>query len=114
MARALMLLLSFVILALSVVPPSLRPITAVPHKLEHMAIFLVWGIAFGLCYRINLVYQIMGALLFAGAIEIAQYWVPGRHARISDFVIDTIGACAGSLFARLLVGPLKSWFDRSF
>src|SRR5262249_36163123 len=114
LARALMWLLSFVILALSVVPPSLRPITAVPHKLEHMAIFVLWGMAFCFCYRINIVYQIMGAALFAGAIEIAQYWIPGRHARISDFVIDAAGACAGILFTRIFVGPLMSRFGRSF
>lgn len=113
LARALMWVLSFIILALSVIPPSLRPITAVPHKLEHAAIFVMWGMAFGLCYRINLAYQIIGAALFAAAIEIAQYWVPGRHARISDFVVDGLAACAGILFARIFVGPLTTWFNRS-
>jgi VanZ family protein len=91
----------------------LRPITAVPHKLEHIAIFSLWGIAFSLCYRINLFYQIMGAVLFAGAIEIAQYWIPGRHARISDFVIDAAAACASILLTRIFVGALTTWFNRS-
>ena len=27
-------------------------------------------------------------LIFTGSVEIAQLFVPGRHARLSDFVVD--------------------------
>jgi len=30
----------------------------------------------------------IGLALFAGAIEVAELLVPGRHARLSDFVVD--------------------------
>ena len=112
LAHALMWLLTLVIITLSVVPPSLRPITAVSHKLEHIAIFMMWGTAFALCYRINCFYQIIAAVLFAGAIEVAQYWVPGRHARLSDFVVDSLAACVSLLFTRIFAGRLTTWFSR--
>jgi VanZ family protein len=31
------------------------------------------------------------------AIEILQLWAPGRHARLEDFVVDALAACAGFL-----------------
>jgi hypothetical protein len=68
--------------------------------------------AFGLGYRISLVYQLVWAVLFAGAIEFAQYWVPGRHARISDLVVDVEAACVGVLCARIFSGWLIIWFNR--
>ncbi len=30
-----------------------------------------------------------------GLLEILQLWVPGRHARFEDFVVDALAACAG-------------------
>ena len=47
----------------------------------------------------------IGAVAFCAAIEVAQLMVPGRHARVSDFVVDATAACigilAGSLLARM-------------
>jgi VanZ family protein len=112
LGQALTWLSTLTIVVLSLVPPSLRPITGLPHKREHFAIFVIWGMAFGLGYRINLVYQLVWAVLFAGAIEFAQYWVPGRHARISDLVVDVEAACVGVLCARIFSGWLIIWFNR--
>jgi VanZ family protein len=108
LGRALTWLSTLAIVVLSLVPPSLRPITPLPHKREHFAIFMMWGIAFGLGYLINVVYQMTWAVLFAGAIELAQYWVPGRHARISDLVVDTVAACFGVLCAWIFYGWRRS------
>jgi VanZ family protein len=110
--RTLTWLSTLTIVVLSIVPPSLRPITPLPHKREHFAIFMMWGMAFGLGYRINLVDQLVWAAVFAGAIEFAQYWVPGRHARISDLVVDTVAACFGVLCARIFFGCLTIWLNR--
>jgi VanZ family protein len=41
-------------------------------------------------------------IVFAGALEVAQYWIPGRHARMSDFVINAIGAIIGVIVGRLV------------
>jgi VanZ family protein len=37
-----------------------------------------------------------------GVIEILQFWAPGRHARLSDFVVDALAACAGLAVAAAL------------
>jgi VanZ family protein len=39
--------------------------------------------------------QSSALVVFAGSIEIAQFWAPGRHARLSDFVVDALAACIG-------------------
>ena len=88
-------MLASAILVLSIVPPSYRPETAAPHDGEHFAIYLATGIAFAIGYRDRLPIVTMGLLLFCGLIEISQLWVPGRHARLSDFLIDTAAACVG-------------------
>lgn len=111
LGRPLTWLLSLIIVALSLAPPSLRPVMA-SHKFEHFAIFVMWGLAFGLSNRINQAYQIVAAIFFAAAIEIAQHWVPGRHARISDFAVDVVAACVGILFARIFTRRLVTWFTR--
>ena len=79
----------------SLVPPSLRPVTGAPHNFEHLAIFLLTGIAFAIGYPRRLFLQSIGLVIFAGLIEIAQLWVPGRHARLSDFIVDASAACIG-------------------
>ena len=34
-----------------------------------------------------------------GLLEILQLWMPGRHARLGDFVVDAMAACAGLALA---------------
>lgn len=97
------------IVILSLVPPHLRPKTAAQHGLEHFTIFAATGFAFGLGYkrRHDLVPILL--VMFSGAIEIAQLFVPGRHARLGDFIIDTIAACIGLVMASLLsLVPLRT------
>ena len=89
------------IVLLSLVAPSLRPVTLLPHSLEHAAIFAVAGCATGLGYTDRPVVNCAAFVLFAGAIELAQIPVPGRHARLADFVIDALAACAGIAAALL-------------
>ena len=79
----------------SLVPPSLRPVTGTPHNFEHLAIFLLTGIAFAIGYPRRHFRQSIGLVIFSGLIEIMQLWVPGRHARLSDFIVDASAACIG-------------------
>jgi VanZ family protein len=112
LGRALTWPSTLVIVVLSLVPPSLRPVTPLSHNREHFAIFVMWGMAFGLGYGINFVYPLAWAVLFAGSIELAQFLVPGRHPRISDFVVDTEAAFVGVLFARIFFNWLAVWLNR--
>jgi VanZ family protein len=106
--------LIFTIVALSLCPPSIRPVTDLPHQVEHLLIFLATGTAAGLGYPRQLWFITLTLVTFTGLIEIAQMWIPERHARLSDFLVDTAAACLGIGTAYLLrksamalrVGPL--------
>jgi|SRR5947209_12035844 len=91
------------IIILSLVAPSLRPITFVPHNLEHIAIFFLTGFALGLGYPGGLARHLTMLVIFAAAIELAQFYAPGRHPRMIDFVVDALGACAGAVVAAVIV-----------
>lgn len=85
------------IVILSVVPPSLRPETGVPHSLEHFAIYWATGVAFGFGYERRQRLLAVSLVAFSGAMELIQLFVPGRHARLSDFIVDALATCAGLL-----------------
>jgi VanZ family protein len=103
-ASAWTLLITIVILSL--VPAQDRPGTALPHSLEHLTIFFAAGLAFGIGYPQRRLFQFVALLAFTAAIELAQLLVPGRHARLSDFLIDaggvTVGLWIGFLASRKL------------
>jgi VanZ family protein len=94
--------LALLITALSLVPPDLRPESATPHHFEHFAIFCATGAAFGLGYRSQRLPLAIALVVFAGAIEFAQMFAPGRHARISDFLVDALAACIGVVLSALV------------
>lgn len=106
MARRVFRLGFFVVLALlvvlSVVPPAERPQTGVPHALEHVGAFALAGLLFGLAYAGGWLWRAGVLVVLAGGIELAQIFVPGRHARLSDLVTDTGGALLGLALGLLL------------
>lgn len=83
-----------VIVVLSVVPATLRPETSLPHGLEHFAIFWATGVAFAAGYSLTpLVVTLL--IIFSGAVEFLQLFIPGRHARLSDFIVDALASVIG-------------------
>ena len=88
-------LLAAVIVALSVVPPTYRPESVASLGFEHLAIFVATGVAFGLGYAKRLWTVCAYLLIFSAVVELLQLWAPGRHARMSDFLIDSAGSCLG-------------------
>ena len=92
-------LLAGTIVVLSLGPPSVRPVTGAAHALEHLLIFLATGMAFGLGYPRRVWLLTIALPTFAAAIEVAQNWVPGRHARMSDFLVDAAASCLGVGFS---------------
>ena len=94
--------LAVVVALLSVVPPDSRPVTDVPHDFEHFGIFFATGFAFGVGYTRRPAMVALTLILFAGMVEIAQVFVPARHARFSDFIVDALAACAGALLSAAL------------
>jgi VanZ family protein len=107
--------LAAAIVVLSVVPPTYRPETPLPHDFEHFAIFAAAGWAFGIGYSTSRQWIMAGLVAFAAAVELLQKAVPGRHARLSDFIVDVaallvaylIGAAIGGRLIRMQeIGPL--------
>jgi len=93
--------LAATIVVLSLVPSELRPETGVPHILEHSLIFAATGAAFGLGYEARGGLLAIQLVIFAGAVEIAQLFAPRKHARLSDFLVDAVAICAGSIAGSL-------------
>ena len=91
------------IIVLSLVAPSLRPVTFLPHDLEHAAIFALCGLALGRGYPRRIVHHMVMLVIFAAAIELAQFYAPGRHPRLIDFVVDALAACAGVALAAVIL-----------
>ena len=84
---------------LSLIEPRLRPVTILPHHLEHAAIFALAGFTVGLGYPNHGLRNMIALTVFAGAVELAQLYAPGRHARWSDFAVDAAAACIGVAIA---------------
>jgi VanZ family protein len=41
------------------------------------------------------------AILFVGGVEALQMFVPGRHARLSEFIAHAVSVCAGLAMASI-------------
>jgi hypothetical protein len=90
------------VVVLSLVPVGLRPVSALPHIYEHFTVFLLVGLAFGMAYPGQRLAIGLASVPTAAAIELLQLFVPGRHARVSDFVINATGACVGLALASVI------------
>src|SRR3954463_508307 len=80
-------------------PPGLRPHSDLGQDGEHALAFILVGLAFGLAYRNRrwAVAAVAGGLI--GVLEVMQFWAPGRHARLEDFLVDAGTACIGFALA---------------
>src|SRR3978361_2296282 len=80
-------------------PPGLRPHSNLGQDGEHALAFVLLGVAFGLAYTSNRWLTAILAVSLTGALELLQLWMPGRHARLEDFVVDALAACVGLAIA---------------
>ena len=107
-------LASFVLLvvvtALALVPSAPQELSLGWDKLNHTSAFcalaVVWRFAFpGNAWR--WVQLAAGLMALGVAIEVAQHFVPGRHADATDLLADALGAAAGMLVAAALEWLLR-------
>lgn len=80
-------------------PPGLRPHSDLGQDGEHALAFILVGLAFGLAYRSRRRAVAAVAVVLIGVLELMQFWAPGRHARLEDFVVDAGTACLGFVLA---------------
>ena len=95
---------------LSLIPAALRPDTGANGKLEHLVAYM--GAAALLALGSSTPgerWQGLWLVPYAGVLEIAQIFVPGRHSRFSDFVVSGVGALLGVVVA-FGVAPLLRQF----
>jgi hypothetical protein len=97
-----------IIIVLTIVPPFLRPVTGTPRNFEHLTIFVLAGAALSVGYPRRELTLCIAAILFSATLELTQLIIPGRHARLTDLIVDAFGACVGvvaaSMWTRLAAG----------
>lgn len=87
-------------------PPRYRPHSNLGQDGEHALAFVLIGLAFGLAYPRQR-FTVAIAIVLIGVLELLQFLVPGRHARLEDFIVDALAACVGFVIAALL-----DWLSR--
>jgi hypothetical protein len=107
LARAGAWLMLAAIVVLSLVPPAFRPTTPMPHHVEHLSAFFLDGLAWGVSFPGHERLLSLAAVAFCAGIELAQRMVLGRHARVSDFIVDA----AAKRSAYTTVVPRSPWRD---
>jgi VanZ family protein len=80
-------------------PPRYRPHSSLGQDGEHALTFVLIGLAFGLAYTRHRLLTTAIAVVMTGVLEVLQFWAPGRHARLEDFIVDALAACAGLAIA---------------
>jgi VanZ family protein len=80
-------------------PPGLRPHSDLGQDGEHALACILIGLAFGLAYRQRRLAVAAVAVVLIGVLELMQFWAPGRHARLEDFLVDAGTACIGFALA---------------
>jgi len=89
-------------------PPRYRPHSNLGQDGEHALAFVLIGLAFGLAYPRHRMTVVVSVVLI-GVLELLQVLVPGRHARLEDFIVDALAACVGFVIAALL-----NWLGRTY
>jgi VanZ family protein len=89
-------------------PPRYRPHSNLGQDGEHALAFVLIGLAFGLAYPRHRS-TVVVAIALIGLLELLQFLVPGRHARLEDFIVDALAACIGFVMSALL-----DWLGRLY
>ncbi len=111
-ARITAWLLAFAAAVVTLGPQDVRQHTAISHDLEHAFALAIVGLVFGLGYPNSHLLLALSAIAAVALMEIVQQWVPGRHASLSDFMFNGLGACAGIAAAALLDLLRRRWSER--
>lgn len=92
-------------------PPRYRPHAAITHDGEHALAFVLVGLAFALAYPRQRPTAASISIVLTGALEMLQLVVPGRHARLEDFVVDALAALVGFAIAAIIDWHIRSrWY----
>jgi VanZ family protein len=94
-------------------PASYRPHADITHDGEHALAFVLLGFAFALAYPRQRMLAAGISVVLIGALELLQLFVPGRHARLEDFVVDALTALVGFAIAAIVGWLTRThWHER--
>jgi|SRR6185437_5692884 len=94
-------------------PPGSRPHLAITHDGEHALAFGLVGLAFALAYPRQRPMVASLTVVLTGVLELLQFFVPGRHPRLEDFVVDALAALAGFALAVIIDRLVRSNFAKA-
>lgn len=98
------------IIIVSLVPIQFRPHVLAVSQVEHFACYFATAVPFAWVWRKP--WEAAGVIgilsLLAAALEVAQFWVPGRTPRIADWLAGSLGASASFIF---VLGAV--WLNRA-
>lgn len=92
------------IAALSLAPGGLRPHVVASNHVEHAAAYFGAAALFASSCdeRRRLLWSGLALTVYGGCLEIAQIWIPGRMAKVTDFAASAAGVW-------LAIGPALIW-----
>ncbi|MBR0784923.1 VanZ family protein [Bradyrhizobium iriomotense] len=88
-------LLAVAVTVVTLGPQGVRPAPVLGQQGDHTLAFLLVGFLFARAYPQRSWTSLSVAVVLIGLLEIMQLWVPGRHARFEDFVVDALSALVG-------------------
>src|SRR3954467_775448 len=101
LVRAFAWLLAAAVSFATLGPPGLRPHSDLGQDGEHALAFILIGLTFGLAYRQRRPAVAAVSVILIGLLELMQFWAPGRHARLEDFLVDAGTTCIGFALAAI-------------
>lgn len=89
---------------LSLIPGEARP-HIMPGQVEHFVAYLMTSFVLALAYpgRGKAILIALTLSGYSGILEILQLWIPGRHPRLTDVVVSSLGAWAGVLLVLIVL-----------
>jgi VanZ family protein len=76
-------------------PARYRPQLWITHYGEHALAFVLIGLAFAVAYPRHRPLVALILIVLICSLELLQLWMPGRHARWRDLVVDLLAALVG-------------------
>jgi VanZ family protein len=89
-------------------PAQFRPHSDFGQDGEHMFAFILVGLAFAIAYSRHRPIAAVICVVMTGILELLQLVMPGRHARLEDFVVDALAALAGFALASVIGWAIRS------
>lgn len=76
-------------------PARYHPHAPITHDGEHALAFVLLGVSFAFAYPKQRTLAAGISVVLIGVLELLQLSVPGRHARLEDFIVDAVTALIG-------------------